>query len=104
MIAVERNIFRAIILLPLLSFGGCQSVKQDTYYEDKLTKERVLIVFSGSEKALVARYGQKFKYQYDPNDSPFVVFTDKRDYNPDSFSDLRIRSEELFLKSYSLIE
>jgi hypothetical protein len=104
MIAINRNIFKAIILLPLLFYIGCQSVKKDTYYEDKLTKERVLVVFSGSEKTLIARYGQKFKYQYDPQDSPFVVFTGKRDYNAESFSDLKILSEKVFLKSYTLIE
>ena len=79
-------------------------MKKGTYYEDKLTKDRVLVVFAGSEKALVARYGRKFKYQYEPNESPFVVFTGKRDYNPEGLSDLKILSEKSFLKAYKLVE
>ena len=56
------DIFEIIFCIALLTQVGCQSVKKGTYYEDKLTKDRVLVVFAGSEKALVARYGRKFKY------------------------------------------
>ena len=104
MLKAVCNILKKIVVVALLFFLGCQSVKQDTYYEDKLTKDRVLVVFSGDEKVLVNRYRQKFKYQYDPSESPFVVFTSRRDYNPESFTDLKILSEKAFLKSYALVQ
>jgi len=94
---------RIFITLLLLTLIGCKSIKSDTYYENRLTRVRVKVVFVGNESSLTKRFDQKFKYQYSPQDEPFVVYMSNQNY--DSYEDnLKISSEKSFLSEYSKVQ
>lgn len=93
---------RLFSIILLLIFIGCKSVKIGNYYENRLTKVRVMVVFAGDESSLIKKFGRKFEYQYNSQDSHFVVYTSNPNYNPYG-DELEISSEKRFLSDYAIV-
>ena len=95
------------LILLILSFFlilfGCNSAKEDEYYVNRTNGEKVHVVFVGSEKDMVARYGPSLKYQSALEGTIFVRF-DPAVSNELAYNPSRILAEKEFLKSYGIVK
>ena len=96
------------LLIPLmltffLILSGCNSAKEDEYYVNRTTGEKVHVVFVGSEKEMVDRYGSSLKYQSAPEGTIFVMFEPAVSNEP-AYNPTRILAEIEFLKSFGHVK
>jgi hypothetical protein len=92
-----------LILSIFLILFGCNSAKEDEYYVNRTNGEKVHVVFVGSEKDMIARYGPSLKYQSSPEGTIFVMFEPAFNNEP-AYNEARILIEKDFLKNYGFVK